>query len=71
MQKQITVSLYAKWRGITTQAVTKMIRQKGSLPGIINIKQFSKFYLLTPTKEFLAQNDTLGSKSDKIKINEK
>lgn len=71
MQKQITVSLYAKWRGITTQAVTKMIRQKGSLPGIVHIKQFSKFYLLYPTKEFLAKYDTMSAKSDKMKINEK
>lgn len=67
MNKQITVSLYAKWRGITPQAVTKMIRLKGSLPGIEKIEQYSKFYLLIPTKEFLAQNDPGYHKVTKLK----
>lgn len=48
MKNELTPKQYAKLRGITLQAVTKMIREKGELPGIAEIKKYGRFYLLVP-----------------------
>lgn len=44
---KITPIEYAVERGITLQAVTKMIRDKGKLPGISRIEKYGRFYVLT------------------------
>jgi predicted transcriptional regulator len=47
-KKYLTAKDYAEERGITLQAVTKMIREKGVLPGIKKIERMGgRFYLLT------------------------
>lgn len=54
---QITPKSYAEKRGITLQAVTKMIREKNSLPDVIKIEKFGRFYLLTVKDDFLAKKN--------------
>lgn len=44
--KYATPSEYATERGISLQAVTKMIRTKNELPGIKKIEKVGRFYLL-------------------------
>ena len=48
---KITPIEYAAERGITLQAVTKMIRDKGTLPGISKIEKFGRFYVLTKKRQ--------------------
>lgn len=54
---QITPKQYAAKRGITLQAVTKMIRDKNRLPDVIKIEKFGRFYLLTVKDDFLAKKN--------------
>jgi Fic family protein len=44
--KDITPTEYAKMRGCTLQNVTKQIRKGKSLPYVIRVKKFGRFYLL-------------------------
>ena len=48
MAKYITPIEYAKNRGITLSAVTKMIRTNGALPDVRKIEKVGRFYLLYP-----------------------
>jgi len=44
--KEITPLEYAKYRGCSLANVTKQIRNNRSLPMVIKIKKWSRFYLL-------------------------
>lgn len=48
---KITPKQYADMKGITLQAVTKMIREKGTLPDAQKIEKFGRFYLITIKKQ--------------------
>lgn len=47
MVKQLTPKEYADLRGLTLQAVTYNLRKNIPMPGVIEFKKFSRFYLLT------------------------
>ena len=44
--KDITPLQYATWYGCSLQYVTRLIRDNKSLPEVLRIKKFSRFYLL-------------------------
>lgn len=44
--KEITPNEYAKMKGVTKQAVSKMIREGSVLQDVIEIKSFGRFYVL-------------------------
>jgi hypothetical protein len=44
--KDITPKEYANFRGCSLQNITKHIRNNKSLPHVITIKQWSRFYTL-------------------------
>lgn len=48
MTQEMTPAQYAKKRRpkITTEAVHKAIRLKHRLPGVVEVKKFSRFYIL-------------------------
>lgn len=51
--KYVTPSQYAKWKGCTIQNITKHIRAGNGLPHVLSIKNFSRFYLLEVSEDFV------------------
>lgn len=46
MRKQLTPKEYADLRGLSTQCVIKRLQRDKPLPGVVNVKRFSRFYVL-------------------------
>lgn len=44
--EQLTPKQYAEKRGISLSAVTECIRENWTLPAVIEVKKFGRFYLL-------------------------
>lgn len=44
--EQLTPKQYAEKRGVSLSAVTECIRENWTLPAVIEIKKFGRFYLL-------------------------
>lgn len=44
--KTITPAEYSKWKGCTIQNVTKHLRNGNSLPDVVKVHKYSRFYLL-------------------------
>lgn len=59
----ITPKDYAKWRGCTLQNVTKHLRAGNELPHVIDIKRYSRFYLLVVPEGLLnkSPNENKGA----------
>jgi hypothetical protein len=53
--KDIEPSQYAAWYGCSLQNVTKRLRQKKKLEGVIRVKRFSRFYLLEVAADMNAE----------------
>lgn len=51
MKKILTISEYAKLRGVTTQAIINMINRKKEMPGVLKIEKICRMYLLHVNRE--------------------
>lgn len=58
--KDITVKEYAKWYGCSVSNVTKQIRKRKPLEGVLKVKPFGRFYLLSVDKKMNADTFTNG-----------
>jgi hypothetical protein len=54
--KDITPIQYAKWYGCSLANITKHLRKGNSLPYVITIKRWSRFYLLEVPKSLNAKS---------------
>jgi len=61
--KDMTPAEYASLRGITATAVHKAIRKGHSLPGVRDIKEFSRFYVLVVSLEFIKEQRLINKRS--------
>lgn len=53
--KDITPKQYANWYGCSLNNITKHLRKGNSLPHVITIKRWSRFYLLEVPKSLNAK----------------
>lgn len=51
MKTILSISEYAKLRGVTTQAIINMINRKKELPGVLKIEKIGKMYVLHVNRE--------------------
>ena len=66
--KDITVKEYANWYGCSVSNVTKQIRKKKPLEGVLKIKAFGRFYLLSVDRDMnidTCKNDLLPTYNKK------
>jgi len=61
--KDMTPAEYASLRRITATAVHKAIRKGHALPGVRDIKEFSRFYVLVVSLEFIKEQRLINKRA--------